>query len=284
MAVRTPGRVNSSKVRFKRRTVTRPKTPMPRFSKKFLGTLLCLVTAFVFLWGGWYWAAHSSQFLLKHIDVSGNKYLSKAKIIALSGVKLSKDNLLSVSAPDVSRNILRSAWISSVEVEKQLPNKLHIIVKERVPIALLHTSKGNLLIGTDGVVIGKQKKKFANMPQIYGVTPEEFTVRNGIARLPEWSKRALSLLRISRKILKDMYPLLSIADIKKVDVSKDGKLTVFLRERGVPIVFGSAPLKTQFKHAQKVLSYLYKSGRYSQVVEIRMDYAQDKAWAKLRGS
>lgn len=78
----------------------------------------------------------SSYFAARSITVNGNKRISRETILKQAGVEL-RDNILCLNVNAVRTRILVHPWIADVEVERELPDAIHIQVKEYVPMALI---------------------------------------------------------------------------------------------------------------------------------------------------
>jgi len=234
--------------------------------------------------GAWYYASHCSWFCLRSIEVRGEKHLNIKEIIKLSKLKLFKDNLLRIDASEVSKRILRNPWIKEAKVEKDFPDKIIITIKERTPIALLNLKGNYFLIDIKGVLIAKvSPSSYKHLP-ILSIKVKEPISGSSIASIASSGLKFLELSKKARTFINTIYPILCLDDIRKI-IIKPESLIVYLRGGDVPIIFSkSYDLKKQFVHAQKVLCYLYRSGKYSQTLEIRLDYAPDKVWAKLKRS
>jgi cell division protein FtsQ len=92
----------------------------------------------------------SAYFEARRITVQGNKELSRDMILQQAGVKL-HDNILSVNVSALRSRILVHPWIASAEVARELPDAIHIQVKEHVPIAMIQLDK-RYYIGEDGQI------------------------------------------------------------------------------------------------------------------------------------
>lgn len=84
---------------------------------------------------------------IRQIDFSGSEHLTDEELRGLTGLK-GNENLVSLSGSRVFRKMTASPWIRSVSIRKEFPDKLHILVKESEPFALLEI-KGSLFIVDD---------------------------------------------------------------------------------------------------------------------------------------
>jgi cell division protein FtsQ len=82
----------------------------------------------------------SSFFEARTITVEGNQRFSKETILKEAGVKL-HDNTLAVNLNTLRYRLLALPWVAAAEVERELPDTIHIRVKERVPIAIVDLNR-----------------------------------------------------------------------------------------------------------------------------------------------
>jgi cell division protein FtsQ len=93
-----------------------------------------------------------SSFLIRNVVFYGNKHLADDELKALAGIH-GKDSLVTASGENLSLMLLKSPWIKSVSVRKELPDTLAVLIEEVTPFALLDmhgrlfiiNDKGNLL-------------------------------------------------------------------------------------------------------------------------------------------
>jgi cell division septal protein FtsQ len=78
------------------------------------------------------------RFALKTIDVTGAVQTPRAAIDEVTK-SYAGTNLFRLDITRLQESLQRLPWVSRVEIEKNLPDTLHIRVVERVPVALLHT-------------------------------------------------------------------------------------------------------------------------------------------------
>jgi cell division protein FtsQ len=93
------------------------------------GTSLLLILAYDAV-------TQSSYFEARTITVEGNQRYSKETILKQAGLKL-HDNILSLNLHTLRCKLMAHPWIAAAEVERELPDAVHIQVRERVPIAIV---------------------------------------------------------------------------------------------------------------------------------------------------
>lgn len=85
-----------------------------------------------------------SAFVVDKIVFTGNVHLADEELKNLAGLR-GGENLLALSSGNIFKKISASPWITQVAVRKELPDRLHILIKETEPLALLDM-KGRLFI------------------------------------------------------------------------------------------------------------------------------------------
>ena len=96
------------------------------------GTSLLLILAYDAV-------TQSSYFEARTITLQGNQRFSKETILRRAGLKL-HDNILSVNLNMLRCKLISHPWIAGAEIQRELPDAIHIQVKERVPIAIVDLS------------------------------------------------------------------------------------------------------------------------------------------------
>lgn len=108
-------------------------------------------------------------FKVSSIEISGatrfvnekdTKTLTEKNSLGQSIFILSTNNLSTI----LKKNFLGA---KNIEIEKKYPNKLKIIIEERVPVAVLYDDKENFyLIDSEGYVLGVVEKSYSGLPKI----------------------------------------------------------------------------------------------------------------------
>jgi cell division protein FtsQ len=118
--------------------------PVPRAVTATVAVLAVVLSAGVVL--------TSAIFDIQRIDVRGNRRLSDAEVVRLSGVETGT-NLLLLPLADIRRSLLRSAWIDSADATRSLPSTLVLRVSERTAVAWVRGPGGYLALAGDGIVV-----------------------------------------------------------------------------------------------------------------------------------
>lgn len=88
-------------------------------------------------------------FQLEHIEVEGAKWLSASQII--SQAKLSSGlNLIDLELESSRSLLLEHPWIKSAQIDRVIPDKLVISIKEHEPVAVLVDGQQLVLVDREG--------------------------------------------------------------------------------------------------------------------------------------
>lgn len=125
--------------------------------------ILCLLTIFFIL------LTQTDYFIIKEIDVKGNKNLTNDNIIKASGTNIS-DNILKISKREVEENLVSHPYIKSARVIRKLPDKLTIEIMERKEVAVVPYIGSYLYIDKEGIILKtSQKKDESGLPELIGL-------------------------------------------------------------------------------------------------------------------
>ena len=127
---------------FRRRTA-----PPKRRRKSFLRSLVKpLATAMGVVGlplGLMTWVVTSPAFALREVEVAGTRRVP-AQRVRRALAPLSGDNLVLLALPAVETRLAQIPWVESVEVAKELPDRLRVKVAERRAVALVVQGSGLL--------------------------------------------------------------------------------------------------------------------------------------------
>jgi len=113
-------------------------------------------------------AANSMGFRITGISLAGEKHVSRAEIIAATGVT-GHTSLLFLDVEAARLRLKAVPWIADATVRKLFPDRLQIRVREREPFALWQNDGKLVLIAADGTVIGPPSDPaFAALPLVVG--------------------------------------------------------------------------------------------------------------------
>jgi len=121
-----------------------------------LGGLLGLIFIFQAI-------VNSSFWQIKEVKIQGNSKISRAVI--LKKLNLNKEqNLLKAPVSLMKARLSQEPYVEEVIIDRLLPNKLLITVKERKPFLNLKQGQAYFLIDKNGYVLEKKPQAISNLP------------------------------------------------------------------------------------------------------------------------
>lgn len=223
-----------------------------RANRKYRGALIrfgvaAIVLLVVVLGGALLYA--SSAFTIEKIEIEGVEHLTDEETLALANVP--DTTLLRLNAKAVEENLLRDAWIQKVDVKRQFPSTLRLVVTERSVTAVVEvptasaTSTQPWAIASDGMwlmAIPDQESELGQSisQQIYESAANVLHITDvPYGTIPEMGtycadanvNNALAIVAGMTTSLADQVVIVSATDAEST------KLTL---DNGVEIAFGEA--------------------------------------------
>jgi hypothetical protein len=204
------------------------------------------------------------------IQVEHDGSLTREEIVTLSGVREGQ-NLYTVDLGAIRAALESNPVIRRAEICRVLPDKLRIVVGERVAAAQFFTRAlydgatrrvlrppTGYLIGSDGVVMKPVNpfaptKDTARLPLLTGVEPGEIKLGQTLSGTQVLS--GLNLIHLCQS--PDIAPLL---DYERVDLSRRGSLVMVTRYGG-QITFALYDLPGQLKRLKTILTHPARAGQ-----------------------
>jgi cell division protein FtsQ len=119
-----------------------------------------------------------SVFPVKNIDFSGNRHLTDDELKALTGIRRG-ESLLTLSNYTVGRQMLKSPWVKSVNIRKDLPDTLAITIKESEPFALLEMNEHLFLVDEKGTLL--EELRGGSVPFLPVITVDPYREKDGFS-------------------------------------------------------------------------------------------------------
>ena len=157
------GRTTVKRVNRSRRSRSRA----PRAAGSFLRflTVVVLAAGCYLGWLGYQWFMHAEVFQVTGIDVKGVRRLGESDIRKMvSG--LSGKNTFLVDLDEAARMARAHRWVKEARVYRSLPNRVSLVLTERLPSAVLDNGHGRYLVDDEGVVIEQIGKEGTPFPVV----------------------------------------------------------------------------------------------------------------------
>ncbi len=189
--------------------------------------LSALVASFIFF-------MMSPLFNVVEIEVTGNGAISKETIISLSEIRIG-DNIYKTSKEKIKQKIKQNAYIESVEVKRNLPNKIDLEVKERNTTYMLEYANSFVYINNQGYILEITSQSL-EVPIIMGYTTEQEELQVG-NRL---NKEDLNRLEMVLKIIESTEANGIVSKIDRINIANKQNYTLHMPEEKKIIYLGNA--------------------------------------------
>lgn len=209
------------------------------------------------LWWGAAWALQRTTahpyFALATITVEGNRRLSRNEV--LQWAQVSEGTSIWDATPGVVRMRLQShPWIDRVVVERELPRRLRIEVRERRPVAVAQLDTLNYVDGSGHVLGPLREDDSRDFPIITGLDGTASAGFTGIGL-----HRALQLLRCCER-------LSYVNGISEIHVDRYRGVTIFPLRPAVAVVLGWGSWRDKLARLNRVfVAWEGQAGRLARV-------------------
>ncbi|ADQ15027.1 cell division protein FtsQ/DivIB [Halanaerobium hydrogeniformans] len=169
------------------------------------------------------------------------------------------ENIIFINKEDLEESLLEHRYISSFEIEKTYPSKIHIIIQERRPTAWLKNNDHKVVFSADGIILDEiELEKELFLPEIEGFA---YLFSDQRLLFPQEKKDLLNVLnKLDEQYLKR---------IEKINFS-DQRLTLFLDDE-ITVDFGSAErLEERFSLLRSILNKLEEEEREAEYINLRV--------------
>jgi len=206
-------------------------------------TVLCLLFIYVYSY-----LLSASYFEIKETSVRGLKELTEKDILTVAALK-PRQNLLAVNTGALASRISANPWVKNIYVGRELPNRLVLEVRERVPVAMVKQASDFYLMDSEGFVFKKLGKgDEVDLPILTGIKSAE----------KENPQLLLSTLNLLKEIsTSGRYNYLgTISEVNVDDVFGLSLLT----DAGLYLKLGMDDYENKLKQLNVVLADLEKRG------------------------
>ena len=217
--------------------------------KKAILKIVKVLTLIIVIIGVSIYVALSPLFNIKEINVTGNSKLSKEEIISLSELK-TDENTFKVSKKNIKNKVKANAYIENVKIRRKLPDKVEIIVVERVATYMIPFANSYIYINNQGYMLEITSQK-AEMPAIVGISTPEEELHEGQRLISEDLVKLGEVLQIMESA--NANELVDL--ITKIDISNRQDYIVTLEKEKKAIHLGDVSnLSTKMAYVKKILN------------------------------
>jgi cell division protein FtsQ len=162
---------------------------------KLIALVAAVLAASALFMAGYAAVTQSDYFRTKTIRVSGYSRLSQETVLAQA--KLSPgDNLLAVNLQVVRKRLLAHPWIAAARVSREIPETIHINIKEHACMAIVDLGRKFLLNRSGKIFKEYERKDPRKLPVVTGITYSDLSLGGDVQS--QAMTHVLDVLRISR--------------------------------------------------------------------------------------
>jgi cell division protein FtsQ len=174
-----------------------------------------------------YFFAISDFFALDRIIVEGNTNIESDDIIALSRLEQGT-NVFAADEPTVQLLLSIEPRLKSVEMIRQIPGTIKLLVTERQPMALLHSGNSFLELDSTGRILDRYSKLSDQaLPLVTGIDTEGLGLVPGCFIKGEQMETALDILAALPEEAADIGEI-NVADLQFIKLYTDSGLEIRL--------------------------------------------------------
>lgn len=229
----------------------------PKITFSLVAVGLIIAVAFA----GYSLLVHFSNFGIEQVSVinlKGQAVANQQDYFRLDSV--SELNLLTFDMQRVSRDIrARHPELADVFIRKQFPNKLLIVIKERVPLAII-ALKSPYLSDAEAFIL-PFKSTYGDLPKIIGIHPGQIQLYSKTPSLR--LKKALNLLKELEKA-----KILPEYKISQIDVTQYSDITFDFKNR-IKVKMGQGNFVRKISLLGKVLTELKAADTAPKYIDMR---------------
>jgi cell division protein FtsQ len=133
------------------------------------------------------WLAGRAGYAAENIEISGLTYHRPEHVLQAIGVKPG-DSLVGFDAQGARAKLENRSWVASAEVQRAYPNKLKVVVSERIPFAIWRQLSGFTVIDRSGVAMRDADfSRLKHLPLVTGegANTEAAALMDALADVPE---------------------------------------------------------------------------------------------------
>ncbi|WP_020675404.1 cell division protein FtsQ/DivIB [Geopsychrobacter electrodiphilus] len=205
----------------------------------------------------------SDLFRIDQVSITGEKQLSREKILALSDIQ----NGVSTFALDlalIGRKIEENPWVKSARVERIFPRQVNIQVEERVPLAIINLGYLYYLDQSGEVfkVLGQDDS--LDFPVVTGFDRADLLAR------PEAGRQQLGQVVALIENLSQRKSF-NLTEVSEIHQEQNGGLTLFTQNGGVKVKLGIGRLPEKLTRLERIYARLKPRLEMLEYIDLNVD-------------
>ncbi len=226
---------------------------------RLAGMVLFFAALAAALAAGGHWLLTSPRFVVAAIEVQGTARLSPADVLSAAAIPLG-ENLFRLDSQQVVARLLGLPAVKRAEVVRSFPNRVTLVVEERVPFTLAQAGRLYWL-DEDGVSLGPEVRAVRPpLPIVTGIRPDE-AADGGSS-----TDRARAAVSLIRAMLRTGSAL--TREVSEIDMSAAEGPVLYTLD-GVEVRLGDADWDERLARLDGVLTQIRSLGEPVEYVDLR---------------
>jgi len=214
--------------------------------------MMIIVGVSIVLLIGYLVALSTPIFKLEDVGFKGIKHVTQTELLQKGGLE-NRVNLLALNLGEVKKNMESIPWIKSVYLQRELPNKLQVVVTEHQAKFLVPVQQDLYYLNEEGLLFKKcEMKEGASLPLLTGLTKKDWTPA-GQLKSPILQELVLLQWYLSQGA-DPFYP----NKLSEIHYDPDCGFSLFTLERGIRITLGKEEIPVRIKRLERVWAELEK--------------------------
>jgi cell division protein FtsQ len=203
---------------------------------------------------------------INQIEIEGARRLSRPVLLQQVGLGPGS-NLLAIRPGQVERALMAHPWIAKAEVSRKWPQRLHLKIQERDPVALVQIGEELLYMDGQGMLFKPLSPGDPhNFPVITGLTTEQF--RHAAGDLPEVVAQIFQLMAV----LKKNPPPLNLENISEIHADLERGFTLYAMGLGAALDLGFNDYSEKLHKFAQLWPHLVQKRLLARVRRINLHY------------
>ena len=185
---------------------------------------------------------------------------------------------MAIRPGQVERALLAHPWIARAELTRKWPHRIHLVLKEREPVALVQLGEELFYLDRQGSLFKPLSPGDPhNFPVITGLKPENLQHPEG--SLAPLVAQTFQLL----EVLKEAPAPFNLENVSEVHLDLDRGFTLYVNGLGAALDLGFNDYLEKLQKFAQVLPALVQKGYLAKTGRINLDYPQ-RVLINLKGT
>lgn len=169
----------------------------------------------------------SKFFDIKSVDVRGTDRAAKDDIARIAQNAAEKTGVWNADLDEMRARIEKQPFVKTASISRVLPNGLRVNVVERIPIAIVKLSNGNMLVDGEGNLLAPSTKPEENLPVMLTGWDE--------AKTEKALKDNLDRVKIYQKMIAEWREVGLLSRVQSVDLADLREPKAVTEDSGKPV-------------------------------------------------